>query len=78
MLHDIKLPYLSTNTNTAQRRRKEPGFIDIGWHIFYTAKSNNFYFQICFYSIHEGGPPINPMVIMTTTGYFVSILGPYT
>ena len=43
----------------------------------YTAKSNNFHYQRRSYSIHKGRPLIKPMVIVTTTGYFVSILGPY-
>ena len=43
----------------------------------YTAKSNNFHYQRRSYSIHNGRPLIKPMVIVTTTGYFVSLLGPY-
>ncbi|XP_055997806.1 uncharacterized protein LOC125683246 [Ostrea edulis] len=43
----------------------------------YTAKSNNFHYQRRSYSMHKGRPLVKPMVIVTTTGYFVSILGPY-
>lgn len=43
----------------------------------YTAKSNNFRYQRRSYSIHKGRSLIKPMVIVTTTGYFVSIQGPY-
>lgn len=43
----------------------------------YVNKSNNFHFQRRSYSIHKGRPLIKPMVVVTTTGYFVSILGPY-
>lgn len=43
----------------------------------YTAKSNNFKYQRRSYSIHKGRSLIKPMVIVTTTGYFVSIQGPY-
>ena len=43
----------------------------------YVNKSNNFHFQRRSYSMHKGRPLIKPMVIVSTTGYFVSILGPY-
>ncbi|XP_048755757.2 uncharacterized protein LOC125666612 [Ostrea edulis] len=43
----------------------------------YTAKSNNFHYQRRSYSMHKRRPLVKPMVIVTTTGYFVSILGPY-
>ena len=43
----------------------------------YKANSNNFHFQRRSYSIHKGRPLIKPIVIVTTTGYFVSIFGPY-
>ena len=43
----------------------------------YIEKSNNFNFQRRSYSLHKGRPLIKPMVITTTSGYFVSILGPY-
>jgi hypothetical protein len=43
----------------------------------YTTKSNNFHYQRRSYSLHKGRPLVKPMVIVTTTGYFISILGPY-
>ncbi|KAH3779575.1 hypothetical protein DPMN_157378 [Dreissena polymorpha] len=43
----------------------------------YIQKSANFQFQRRSYSVHKGRPLVKPMVIVTTTGYFVSILGPY-
>ncbi|KAK3095980.1 hypothetical protein FSP39_021599 [Pinctada imbricata] len=43
----------------------------------YIEKSNNFHFQRRSYSLHKGRPLVKPMVITTTTGYYVSILGPY-
>lgn len=43
----------------------------------YIQKSDNFHFQRRTYSIHKGRPLVKPMVICTTSGYFLSILGPY-
>jgi hypothetical protein len=43
----------------------------------YINKSNNFAFQRRTYSLHKGRPLIKPMVIVTTTGHFVAIIGPY-
>lgn len=43
----------------------------------YIQKSNNFQFQRRSYSVHKGKPLVKPMVIVTTTGYFVTVMGPY-
>ena len=43
----------------------------------YIHKSANFKFQRKSFSIHKGRPLVKPMVIVSTTGYFVSVLGPY-
>jgi hypothetical protein len=43
----------------------------------YINKSNNYKFQRRTYSIHKGRPLVKPMVIVTTTGHFVNIIGPY-
>ena len=43
----------------------------------YIQKSNNFNFQRQSYSMHKYRPLVKPMVIVTTTGHFVSIMGPY-
>lgn len=43
----------------------------------YINKSNNFQFQRRSFSMHKGRPLVKPMVIVTTSGYYVSILGPY-
>ena len=40
-------------------------------------KSNNFVFQRRSYSMHKGRPLVKPMVIVTTTGYFLAVHGPY-
>ncbi|XP_053393255.1 uncharacterized protein LOC123531130 [Mercenaria mercenaria] len=43
----------------------------------YIQKSGNFKFQRRSYSIHKGRPLVKPMVVVTTTGYFVTIVGPF-
>ena len=43
----------------------------------YIEKSNNFLFQRRSYSLHKGRPLVKPMGITSTSGYIVSILGPY-
>ena len=43
----------------------------------YINKSNSFQFQRRSYSMHKGRPVVKPMVIVSTTGYYISVLGPY-
>ncbi|VDI73743.1 Hypothetical predicted protein [Mytilus galloprovincialis] len=43
----------------------------------YIQKSNNFSFQRKSFSLHKSRPLVKPMVVVSTTGHFVSILGPY-
>ena len=43
----------------------------------YVQKSNNFSFQRLSYSMHKSRCLVKPMVIVSTTGYFIDILGPY-
>lgn len=43
----------------------------------YLQKSGNFQFQRRTYSLHKGRPLVKPMVVVTTTGYFIAMLGPY-
>ncbi|XP_062598202.1 uncharacterized protein LOC134259614 [Saccostrea cucullata] len=43
----------------------------------YIQKSNNFSFSRRSYSLHKHRPLIKPMMIVTTSGYIVSVLGPY-
>lgn len=43
----------------------------------YIQKSGNFQFQRRTFSLHKGRPLIKPMIIVSTTGYFITILGPY-
>lgn len=43
----------------------------------YIQKSHNFKFQRRSYSLHKNRPLVKPMIIVSTTGYIVSVLGPY-
>ncbi|CAC5369412.1 unnamed protein product [Mytilus coruscus] len=43
----------------------------------YIQKSNNFSFQRKSFSLHKSRPLVKPMVVVSTTGHFVAILGPY-
>ena len=43
----------------------------------YIQKSDNFCFQRQSYSVHKCRPLVKPMVVVTTTGHFVTIMGPY-
>ncbi|CAC5417891.1 unnamed protein product [Mytilus coruscus] len=43
----------------------------------YVDKRNNFHFQRRSYSTHKGRPLVKPMIVCTTTGYYISVLGPY-
>ena len=43
----------------------------------YIQKSQNHRFQRRSYSIHKGRPLVKPMVIVTTTGYYLTVVGPY-
>lgn len=43
----------------------------------YIQKSNNFHFQRRSFSVVKGRPLVKLMIIVTTTGYFFSVDGPY-
>ncbi|KAK3097763.1 hypothetical protein FSP39_012967 [Pinctada imbricata] len=43
----------------------------------YIQKSANFSFQRHTFSMHKHRPLVKPMMVVTTTGYVVSVLGPY-
>ncbi|XP_062566452.1 uncharacterized protein LOC134228771 [Saccostrea cucullata] len=43
----------------------------------YIQKSSNFQFQRRSYSTHKGRPLLKPMVVVSTDGYFLSVVGPY-
>lgn len=42
----------------------------------YIQKSSNFTFQRKSYSLHKGRPLVKPMVIVSTSGYYISVIGP--
>ncbi|XP_069109614.1 uncharacterized protein [Argopecten irradians] len=56
---------------------QNPAILVVDGTYIYIQKSNNFKFQRRSYSMHKHRPLVKPMVIVTTTGYIVSILGPY-
>lgn len=43
----------------------------------YIQKSSDYYFQRRSFSTHKQRPLVKPMLAVTTTGYIVSVLGPY-
>ncbi|XP_061196000.1 uncharacterized protein LOC133204277 [Saccostrea echinata] len=43
----------------------------------YINKSGNFHFQRQSFSLHKGRPLVKPMIIVSTTGHFISVMGPY-
>lgn len=43
----------------------------------YINKSGNFKFQRQSFSLHKGRPLVKPLVIVSTIGYFISVMGPY-
>lgn len=43
----------------------------------YIEKSSNYKFQRSTYSMHKNRPLLKPMVLVTTTGYIIDIMGPY-
>ncbi|XP_062600940.1 uncharacterized protein LOC134262562 [Saccostrea cucullata] len=43
----------------------------------YINKSGNFHFQRQSFSLHKGRPLLKPMIIVSTTGQFISVMGPY-
>lgn len=51
--------------------------LDGTYMYIYLQKSGNFQFQRRTYSLHKGRPLVKPMVVITTTGYCIAILGPY-
>ncbi|XP_062603051.1 uncharacterized protein LOC134264781 [Saccostrea cucullata] len=54
-----------------------PAILVIDGTYLYIQKSNQFSFQRRSYSLHKHRPLIEAMVFVTTTGYFVRVMGPY-
>lgn len=55
----------------------QPAILVLDGTYIYIHKSGNFKFQRQSFSLHKGRPLVKPMIIVSTTGYFVSVLGPY-
>ncbi|XP_033725211.1 uncharacterized protein LOC117315175 [Pecten maximus] len=55
----------------------EPAILVIDGTYIYIQKSGQFMFQRRSYSMHKHRPLVKPMMFVTTTGYIVSVLGPY-
>ena len=56
---------------------KEQVILVLDGTYIYIQKSGNFQFQRQTYSMHKGRPLVKPMVIVTTSGYFISVIGQY-
>lgn len=56
---------------------ESPAILVLDGTYIYIQKSNQFQFQRKSYSMHKHRPLLNAMVVVSTTGYIVSILGPY-
>jgi len=55
----------------------KPAILVLDGTYIYIQKSHNFKFQRRSYSMHKNRPLVKPMMYVTTTGYIVSVLGPY-
>ncbi|XP_061176014.1 uncharacterized protein LOC133184966 [Saccostrea echinata] len=63
---------LFTNSATA-----DPAILVLDGTYVYIQKSSNFAFARRSYSMHKHRPLVKPMMVVTTTGYIISVLGPY-
>ncbi|XP_056022083.1 uncharacterized protein LOC125673390 [Ostrea edulis] len=54
-----------------------PAILVLDGTYVYIQKSSNFAFARRSYSMHKHRPLIKPMMVVTTSGYIVSVLGPY-
>lgn len=54
-----------------------PAILVIDGTYIYIQKSSKYRFQRRSFSLHKHRPLIKPMVFVSTTGYFVSVMGPY-
>ncbi|XP_033726743.1 uncharacterized protein LOC117316313 [Pecten maximus] len=55
----------------------KPAILVLDGTYIYIQKYHNFKFQRRSYSMHKNRPLVKPMMYVTTTGYIVSVLGPY-
>ncbi|CAC5404606.1 unnamed protein product [Mytilus coruscus] len=54
-----------------------PAILVVDGTYIYIQKSGNFQFQRRSFSMHKHRPLVKPMVFVTTSGYIVSVIGPY-
>ena len=54
-----------------------PAILVVDGTYIYIQKSGNFQFQRRSFSMHKHRPLVKPMVFVTTSGYIVSVMGPY-
>ncbi|XP_033730151.1 uncharacterized protein LOC117319467 [Pecten maximus] len=55
----------------------KPAILVIDGTYIYIQKSGQYLFQRRSYSMHKHKPLVKPMMFVTTTGYIVSVIGPY-
>ncbi|XP_069107262.1 uncharacterized protein [Argopecten irradians] len=55
----------------------QPAILVIDGTYIYIQKSGQYLFQRRSYSMHKHKPLVKPMMFVTTSGYIVSVLGPY-
>lgn len=55
----------------------KPAILVLDGTYIFIQKSNNFHFQRRSYSMHKHRCLVKPMMVVTTSGYIVSVLGPY-
>jgi hypothetical protein len=56
---------------------ENPAILVLDGTYIYVQKSGNFSFSRRSYSLHKHRPLVKLMLVVTTTGYIVSVLGPY-
>jgi hypothetical protein len=54
-----------------------PAILVLDGTYVYLQKSGNFSFSRRSYSTHKHRPLVKPMIVVSTTGYIISVLGPY-
>ena len=61
----------------AKTMTENPAILVLDGTYIYVQKSKNFSFSKRSYSLHKHRPLVKLMLVVTTTGYIVSMLGPY-
>ena len=56
---------------------ESPAILVLDGTYIYIQKSANFTFQRRSYSLHKHRALVKPMIVVTTSGYIVTVLGPY-